>query len=146
MKRRISLALSVVALLGLSTRVKAEIVDYGDGGHFCTSKGYLAFDYNQNGKPLLEVVRFGPEGRIYFAVEASLPEQFKVWWMACEAERVEVAGLTWPRGMDGPITRCDVEAGPRTTNTGSAECVDDAAYVKPLTATPRLEVRFSRRT
>ena len=148
MKRPNSFAFAVVALLSLSTMVKAEIVHPGGDGYFCTSKGYLAFDYKQNeieGRVanemhLLKIVRFGPEHRIYFAGEVSLPVQFGILWMDCDAERIEIAGPKWPRGLDGPFTKCDIKIGPPTTDVRSAECVDDVVYGKPRTEVPGLEI------
>ena len=65
---------TLLVLVSLSHIVKAEIVHPGGDGFFCTSKGYLAFDYNQielKGSVVkkmhsLKVVRFGPEQRIHF--------------------------------------------------------------------------------
>jgi len=88
---------------------------------------------------LLKIVRFGPD-RIYFAGEVGFPKELKTWWMDCNSKRIETAGLTWPRGLDGPFTRYDVKIGFPTRDIESAECGDDVAYKKPRAEAPRLEI------
>jgi hypothetical protein len=114
-----------------------------------SSKGYLAFDYNQNeiitGRPaktmhLHKVVRIDPRHRIYFAGEVSLPKEFSIRWMDCNAERVEIAGPIYPRGLAGPFTKCDVKIGSPTTRIGSAQCGDDVINRGPLHQIPELEI------
>ncbi|MGC2247288.1 MAG: hypothetical protein WA609_11855 [Terriglobales bacterium] len=147
-KRRNSFAFAVIALLCLSTTIQAKVVHPGGDGNFCTARGYLAFDYNQSevrggrlikNLHLLKIVRFGPGHRIFFAGWVNLPKEFKVLWMDCNAERIEIAGPIWPRGIDEPWTRCEVRIG-ATTDIGSAECVDNVVYKKPVAETSRLEV------
>jgi hypothetical protein len=151
MKPRYSFALALIALATLSQMVKAEMVHYGGDGHFCTSKGYLAFDSNQDqdevtaGRAakevhLLKIVRFGPGHRIYFAGEVSLPKGFSSLWMDCNAERIEIAGPIWPRGLNGPFTRCDIKIGSHTSDIGSAQCGDDVIKRGPLTEIPNLYI------
>lgn len=147
-KRRKSFAFAVLALLCLSTIIQAKVVHSGGDGNFCTAKGYLAFDYNQSevrgGRLIknvhfLKIVRFGPGDRIFFAGEVDLPKEFKVLSMDCKTERIEIAGPIWPRGIDEPWTRCEVRIG-ATTDIGSAECVDNVFYKKPLAEISRLQV------
>ncbi len=150
MKRRNSFAFALIALVGFSPMAKAEIVHAGGDGYFCTSKGYLAFDYNQteiNGNVVkkmhsLKIVRFGPEHRIDFAVEVSLSTEFSILLMDCDAERVEMVGQLWPRGKEPSLAKCDIKIGSSPTrHLGSADCGDDVGESFPTKKSPNLEIQ-----
>jgi len=129
--------------------VKAEIVHPGGDGYFCTSKNYLAFDYNQieiEGSVVkkmhtLKVARFGPEHRIYFAGEADLSTEFSILLMDCDGERVEMIGQLWPRGKKWSLAKCDIKIGSPTTPIGSADCNDDIGGTYPTGKSPDLGIR-----
>ena len=141
-------AFALIALVGLSPIVKAEIVHPGGDGYFCTSKGYLAFDYNQTeikGSVVkkmhsLKVVRFGPGHRIYFAGEADLSTEFSILLMHCDGERVEMVGQLWPRGKKPSLAKCDIKIGSSTTPIGSVDCSDEIGGSNPTRKSPNLEI------
>jgi len=148
MKRRNSFAFALIALVALSPFVKAETVHPFGDGHFCTSKGYLAFDYYQietNGNVVkkmhsLKIVRFAPKHRIYLAGKVSLPAEFNIWWMDCNTDTIEITGRIWKGRLDESFTKCDVKIESPTTDIGSAECVDNLVLRRDRIEIPRLEV------
>ena len=147
MKTGNSFALALIALAGLSPMVKAEIVHPGGDGYFCTSKGYLAFDYKQTeieGNVVkkmhsLKVVRFG-EHRIIFAGEVSLPTEFSTLLIDCDGERVEMIGQLWPRGKKPSLAKCDIKIASPTADIGSADCGDYIGGTPPTKQSPNLEI------
>jgi hypothetical protein len=149
MKLRNSFAFALIALAALSPTVRAETVHPGGDGYFCTSKGYVAFDYNQTeikGSVVkkmhsLKIVRFGPEHRVYFASEVSLSTEFSILLMNCDGEHVEMIGQLWPRGKKWSLAKCDIKIGSPVTPVGSAECSDDLGGSYPTSKSPNLEIQ-----
>jgi len=65
---------------------------------FCTSKGYLAYNAQQEMVPgvighAVRVVRFGPDGGIHLAGDIPLPPTFTVYHLVCSEDRIEVTGF-----------------------------------------------------
>jgi hypothetical protein len=64
--------------------------------HFCTSKGYLAYETHDGDAPgvvghVLRVVRFEPKRGIYLAGDVTLLE-FTVYHLMCSEDRIEISG------------------------------------------------------
>jgi hypothetical protein len=142
------LAFALVALVSVSGIAKAETVHLGNDGYFCNSKGYLAFDYLQNeiqaGRRaktthLLKIIRFGSEQGIYFAGEVTLPQDFSIQLMNCNAERIEISG---PMGFGKnrrPFAKCTIKIESFTKDIDPAECGDDVSK-EPLLKIPSLMI------
>jgi len=120
--------LFTVALAMGSPALSAAETHHGNGGNFCTAKGYLAYDDPQQDSNYrliahwLRIVRFGAEG-IYSAGAASLPIDFGWPWMNCENDRVELAG--GPRNYPY-FKKCVLKIEDKAVIKGSAECYDDS--------------------